>query len=171
MDTEASLDSLKQRNPFASSSVGDPWDSRYPHVPSINEQAFEGLCRLMAQKADAPALNCAGLILGEVGSGKTHLLGRILAHATHAQPPFAFAYIQPIEDPEQTYRYLLREVMVNLCRPGHAEPYATQLDAALAAICTEVIYHHSRPKGKDKLQTIERDGLNVLTYLRPRVFT
>jgi hypothetical protein len=170
MDAEAKLDLLKQRNPFASSSVGDPWDSHYPHVPSINGQAFDGLCHLMAQKAQAPALNCAGLILGEVGSGKTHLLGRILTHTTQAQPPFAFAYIQPIEDPEQTYRYLLREVIVNMCRPAHGTPYATQLDALLAAVCVEVIHHHSRPQGKDKLQTMQRDGLNVLTYLRPAVF-
>ncbi len=95
MDTEAQLDRLKQHNPFASSSVGDPWDHPYPHVSSINEQAFDGLCHLMAQKAHDPALNCAALVLGEVGSGKTHLLGRILAHTTQAQPPFAFAYIQP----------------------------------------------------------------------------
>lgn len=170
MEIATQLDLLKQRNPFASSSVGDPWDSHYPHVPSINEQAFDGLCHLMAQKAQDPALNCAALILGEVGSGKTHLLGRLLAHTTQAQPPLAFAYIQPIEDPEQTYRYLLREVMVNICRPTHRPPYATQLDALLAAVCIEVIHHHSRPQGRDKLQTLQRDGLNVLTYLRPPVF-
>ncbi len=170
MDTAASLDLLKQRNPFASSSVGDPWDRDYPHVPSINEPAFAGLCHLMAQKAHDPALNCAGLILGEVGSGKTHLLGRLLEHRTQAQPPFAFAYIQPIEDPDQTYRYLLREVMVNLCRPAHVAPYATQLEAVLAAMCTEVIYHHSHPRGKDKLQIMQRDRLNVLMHLRPPVF-
>ena len=170
IDTAAQLDRLKQRNPFASSSVGDPWDSRYPHEPSINGQAFDGLCRLVAQKAEAPALNCAALILGEVGSGKTHLLSRILAHSAQAQPPYAFAYIQPIEDPEQTYRYLLREVIVNLCRPLPAGPYATQLDALLAAICAEVIYDHSRPPGRDKLQTLRHDGLNVLAHLRPAVF-
>ncbi len=170
MDTASRLALLKQQNPFASSSVGNPWDSHYPHVPFINEQAFDGLCDLMAQKAHDPALNCAALVLGEVGSGKTHLLGRILAHTTQAQPPFAFAYIQPLEDPEQTYRYLLREVMVNMCRPIHHPPYATQLDAILAAICIEVIHQHSRPNGKDKLQTLQRDGLNVLAHLRPPVF-
>ncbi len=170
MDTEAQLDRLKQHNPFASSSVGDPWDHPYPHVSSINEQAFDGLCHLMAQKAHDPALNCAALVLGEVGSGKTHLLGRILAHTTQAQPPFAFAYIQPIEDLEQTYRYLLRELIVNMCRPAHATPYATQLEAILAAICIDVIHRHSRPQGKDKLQTIQREGRNVLTFLRPPVF-
>jgi hypothetical protein len=170
MTVDGRLDLLKQHNPFASSSVGDPWDSHYPHVSSINEEAFVGLCHLMAQKTHNPALNCAALILGEVGSGKTHLLGRILAHSTQARPPFAFAYIQPIEDPEQTYRYLLREVMVNLCRPAQAAPYATQLEALLAAIYTEVLQTHSRPQGKSKLQIIQRDNLNLLTYIRPPVF-
>ena len=170
MTVDGRLDLLKQQNPFASSSVGDPWDSHYPHVSSINEEAFAGLCHLMAQKTHNPALNCAGLLLGEVGSGKTHLLGRILAYSTQAQPPFAFAYIQPIEDPEQTYRYLLREVIVNLCRPAQAAPYATQLEALLAAIYTEVLRAHSRPQGTHKLQTIQRDNLNVLTYMHPSVF-
>src|SRR5262249_36449423 len=42
-----------------------------------------------------------------------------------ARFPFAFAYIQPLEDPEQTYRYLLREVMVNLFHPMEASPQTT----------------------------------------------
>src|SRR5688500_15030465 len=109
MASETPLDLLQRRNPFVSASVGDPWERQYPHVPAINEPAFRGVCRLITQKVDDPDLNCAGLILGEVGSGKTHLLGRILTYAVQAQPPLAFAYIQPLEDPEQTYRYLLRE--------------------------------------------------------------
>jgi hypothetical protein len=168
---EATLELLKHRNPFASSSVGDPWDSHYPHVSSINEQAFDGLCHLMAQKVRTPSLNCAALVLGEVGSGKTHLLGRILSHASQVQPPVAFAYIQPIEDPDQTYRYLLREVVINLCRTAHTTAYATQLDALVAEMCIEVLHDHSRPQGRDKLQTLQRHGLNVLTYLRPAVWT
>ena len=67
-------------------------------------------------------MNCAGLILAEVGSGKTHLLGRILTQSKQMHSPCAFAYIQPLEDPEQTYRYLLREVMVNLFHPDGVIP-------------------------------------------------
>jgi len=117
MDHDARLDLFRRHNPFTSSSVGDPWEATYPNVPSINEHAFRGLWQLIEQKTRSPALNCAGLILGEVGSGKTHLLGRILTRSKQTRFPCAFAYIQPLEDPEQTYRYLLREVMVNLFHP------------------------------------------------------
>ena len=86
MAAETPLDRLQRHNPFVSASAGDPWDRQYPHVPAINEQAFQGVCRLIRQKVQEPALNCAGLILGEVGSGKTHLLGRILTYTTQVQP-------------------------------------------------------------------------------------
>ncbi|CAN2041496.1 ATP-binding protein [Candidatus Magnetomoraceae bacterium gMMP-15] len=122
---------LKNYNPFTSSSVGDPWISKYPDVPSINKHAFKGTYQLMNQKAKNSALNCACLILGEVGSGKTHLIGRMLEHSRTSNFPFSFAYIQPIEDSHKTFTYLLREVIINLCHPlkkitGDAS-YDTQL--------------------------------------------
>jgi len=137
MDSAAQLDPFRRHNPFTSSSVGDPWDAVYPDVPSINEHAFRGLCQLIEQKTRHPALNCAGLIVGEVGSGKTHLLGRILTQSKQARFPFAFAYIQPLEDPEQTYRYLLREVMVNLFHPMEASPQATQFRRLVTRVFQE----------------------------------
>jgi hypothetical protein len=164
---EMRLDVLRQRNPFTSSSVGDPWEQQYPHVPAINAPAFDGLCQLITQKTHEPALNCAGLILGEVGSGKTHLLGRLLAYSKQARPAFAFAYIQPIEDPEQPFRYLLREVMVNLCHPLPAALYATQLERLLAAIYVEVIQKYSSPTGQDKLRTILQARRNLFAHMQP----
>ncbi len=137
MDHEARLALFRRYNPFTSSSVGDPWEATYPDVPSINEHAFRGLCQLIEQKATSPALNCAGLILGEVGSGKTHLLGCILQQSKQTRLPFAFAYIQPLEDPEQTYRYLLREVMVNLFHPLEASPQATQFRRLVTRVVHE----------------------------------
>ncbi|HEY5868345.1 MAG TPA: P-loop NTPase fold protein, partial [Candidatus Tectomicrobia bacterium] len=137
MDADARLDLFRRHNPFTSSSVGDPWEATYPDVPSINEHAFRGLWQLLEQKTTNPALNCAGLILGEVGSGKTHLLGRILTRSTQTRSPCAFAYIQPLEDPEQTYRYLLREVMVNLFHPMPASAQATQFRRLVTRVFLE----------------------------------
>jgi hypothetical protein len=117
--------------------VGDPWEVTYPDVPSINEHAFRGLWQLIEQKTRSPALNCAGLVLGEVGSGKTHLLGRILTQSKQTRSPCAFAYIQPLEDPEQTYRYLLREVMVNLFHPMAASSQATQFRRLVTKVFLE----------------------------------
>ena len=137
MDSDARLALFRQHNPFTSSSVGDPWEATYPDVPAINEHAFRSLWQLIEQKMRSPALNCAGLILGEVGSGKTHLLGRILTQSTQTRSPCAFAYIQPLEDPEQTYRYLLREVMVNLFHPMAASPQATQFRRLVTKVFLE----------------------------------
>lgn len=137
MDTTTRLDIFRQHNPFTSSSVGDPWDATYPDVPSINEHAFRGLCQLIDQKTRTPALNCAGVVVGEVGSGKTHLLGRILQHSKQSHLPFAFAYIQPLEDPEQTYRYLLREIMVNLFHPIATSPNTTQFRRLVTRVVHE----------------------------------
>ncbi|KPA18684.1 hypothetical protein MHK_001106 [Candidatus Magnetomorum sp. HK-1] len=133
---------LKENNPFISSSVGDPWVSRYPNVPDINSHAFEGILSLMGQKSTHPALNCACLVLGEVGSGKTHLIGQMLEHGRKADFPFTYAYIQPIEDAHTPYAYLLRETIVNLCHPLErtigASSWDTQLFRLVVNIFKEV---------------------------------
>jgi len=165
---EERLEILRQNNPFTSSSVGDPWEGTYPDVPSINEQAFKGLCQLIDQKTKNPALNCAGLILGEVGSGKTHLISRLLTYNQQAKTPFSFAYIQPIEDPEQTYRYLLREVIVNLCHPMGGSPYTTQLERILAEIFREVIQIHGTPKDRKNLGEILRRRIGIFKQVVPK---
>ncbi|MCP4108720.1 MAG: hypothetical protein GY749_24765 [Desulfobacteraceae bacterium] len=130
-DYEKRLSALRQENPFTSSSVGDPWEDKYPDVETINKNVYEGLRQLIRQKAKDTALPCAGLVFGEVGSGKTHLISRILKHGKQGKFPFSFAYIQPIEDPEQTYRYFLREVIANLCCPVDKSSDITQLDIIL----------------------------------------
>ena len=117
---------FRRHNPFTSSSVGDPWEATYPGCALDQRACFSWSLATHRPEDQHPALNCAGLIVGEVGSGKTHLLGRILTQRQQTRFPYAFAYIQPLEDPEQTYRYLLREVMVNLFHPMAASPQATQ---------------------------------------------
>lgn len=150
MNYHEKLDILKERNPFTSSSAGDPWEGKYPDVESVNRNAFEGICQLIKQKSADPAENFAGLVLGDVGSGKTHLIGRILEYGKRAEPPFSFAYIQPIEDPEQPYRYLLREVMVNLCHPVDGASGMSRLDRILAEIFKEEVEKYSyRPRWKN----------------------
>jgi hypothetical protein len=125
---------LEKFNPFISSSVGDPGAKNSPHVESINKRSYEGLCRLIHQKALNPNLSAAGLVTGEVGEGKTHLLGQILEFCRLEKNAYAFAYIQPIEDPEQPYRYLLREITANLCRYIHPQSKITFMEKLSAKI-------------------------------------
>ncbi len=137
-NTEKILSKLREENPFVSSSVGDPRENRYQDVASINHLAFEGLYSLICQKAKNPILPCAGLVFGETGSGKTHLIGRILNIAKTSEIPFSVAYIHPIEDAQETYRYLLREIVVNLCQPEDNGTGQSQLDLMVARIVGDI---------------------------------
>lgn len=165
MNRDEKLNILKEKNPFISSSVGDPREGKYPDVESVNENAFEGLCQLIRQKAANPAQSFAGLVLGEVGSGKTHLISRILECGSRSDPPFPFVYIQPIEDPGQTYRYLLREVIANLCHPADDTSDMTHLDRILAEIFKENIEKIFRPSDLRKhaifRSKLLRDSTNI----------
>lgn len=179
MNRDSRLDAFRHHNPFLSSSVGDPWDNTYPDVASINQHAFYGLCELIEQKTALPSLNCAGMILGEVGSGKTHLLSRFLHHSKQVQWPFAFAYIQPIEDPEQPYRYLLREIMVNLCQPiAPGQPpaphtQATQLRKLATRVfqegCHQVDLKPPYVVSRAQFLAIQEEAIARLTLLYPRL--
>ncbi|MDM8550099.1 hypothetical protein QUF72_08485 [Desulfobacterales bacterium HSG2] len=184
MNYHEKLDILKERNPFTSSSAGDPWEGKYPDVESVNRNAFEGICQLIKQKSADPAENFAGLVLGDVGSGKTHLIGRILEYGKRADPPFSFAYIQPIEDPEQPYRYLLREVMVNLCHPIDGASGTSHLDRILSEIFREEVEKIFRSSKVEKhirfLGKLRRDPTEIfrndmmtsaaLKYVEERTF-
>jgi len=108
---------LKQKNPFISSSIGDPWDDSFTDVPSINQDVYQSILDLIHEKNKKPSLPCAALICGEVGSGKTHFIGRLLRQSNQTDCLFYIAYIQPIEDPDRTFSYLLRELINNLCHP------------------------------------------------------
>ncbi|OQY53645.1 MAG: hypothetical protein B6245_22595 [Desulfobacteraceae bacterium 4572_88] len=150
-DNERKMNLLRDENPFTSSSVGDPWGEKYLDVRSINERAFREISQLIDQKIRNPALPCAGLAFGEVGSGKTHLISRILKYDRTSEFRFSFAYIQPIEDSEQTYRYLLRELIVNLCYPIHTTSGKTQLDIILEKSFREVSQDDAPPSDPESL--------------------
>ncbi len=170
MNRDEALDILKKNNPFVSSSAGDPWKSKYPHVESVNKKTFEALKRLIDQKRQDLSLNAAGLVLGEAGSGKTHLIGRILKLAGKKGGSVAFAYIQPIEDPEQTFRYLLREVVVNLCHPVENSSDKAPLDDLLAypmLECLELCFGGSREKKHEMLMaSIRKNPPGIFTTRR-----
>jgi hypothetical protein len=161
------LNVLEKINPFISASVGDPGAKSYPHVESINKRSYDGLCRLIRQKALNPDLSAAGLVTGEVGEGKTHLLGRILEFCRLEPNAYAFAYIQPIEDPEQPYRYLLREITANLCRHIHTQSRTTfieKLSANIFVHCLDSILGGSILPGRKKIrETLKKDPLLLFT--------
>lgn len=126
---------LRNNNPFSSSSAGNPWDGGYPDgtfinpdVTSINEDVYNGILGLVQSLQENPCEPKAVLVLGETGFGKTHLIGRLRRQGLNGAMPYSFAYIQPLINPNRPFRYLLREVVINLCRNMNAPFGHTQLD-------------------------------------------
>jgi hypothetical protein len=115
-----------QNNPFFSGIASDPWDNTDPDVPSLNEEACRHLCGLVLAKSRNPCAASAGLILGEAGMGKTHLLKRLLRYVRKEGIAALFASITPLPDPGSPMRHLLREIALDLSGRGIYEDRRTK---------------------------------------------
>ena len=103
-------------NPFADSAVGDPWTSQEPDVPGINADAFRGLLSLAQSLPKTP--NLAALVFGSAGSGKTHLIKRLM---NNTDVRLIFVYVHPMKDHRRMFTRLIETVATNLesPAPGH----------------------------------------------------
>ncbi len=162
--------------PFSDIIVGNPWASDTPDLPEINQRCFEQLIRLIAQVN--PQTSLSAMVFGGTGSGKTHLIRRVL----HSGEDFACVYVYPIKDPKRMNRKLLDSVVADLQRSrGKQETQLVELlqrilersgmlesgadvgafltdpakDAKLKALKTQLM-------GGEFLRSIERDFIDVL---------
>lgn len=139
MTSPTFLDSLRARNPFADNAAANPWSRAFPDVPSINGKAFEEIARLISSKAGEPTQPLGGLILGEAGMGKTHLLRRILDHCRQSDPPALFVFVKPLFDPERPIHHLLQEIVLNLSKQTGGEHSFSQFERLVAEIIREYV--------------------------------
>jgi hypothetical protein len=82
-------------NPFGDGIVSNPWDfdaSRTPDVESIHAVAFATCVRLLLQ--DVRRYGQSSLLIdGPAGSGKTHLVARLLRRLHVSDPPGLLCYV------------------------------------------------------------------------------
>ncbi|MBU2512822.1 ATP-binding protein [bacterium] len=172
IEASTKIEILKTNNPFVSASTGDPWVNRFPDIQSINDKAYSLISRLIDQKLNNVQDGISCLILGEAGAGKTHLISRLLQRKIKDNSLFLFSYIQPIEDPHQTFRYLLREIAVSLCRPIKEDKIASQLDSLFGLFLLDLlgkkikITSITRQEQKGLIQKLRQ---NPLSYLSSKI--
>lgn len=160
-DPENVLNILKETNPFSSSSAGNPWADRYPDVPGLGEGEFQEVLKLIGYKAQNPASPHAGLVLGDAGSGKTHLICRLFDNSQNSTQPYSCAYIQPIIDHHKAFRYLLREIVTSLVRKKNEKTDAGLFERITADILSGIFNEtagttkNKRLKQKQKQQLLK----------------
>jgi hypothetical protein len=153
-------------NPFVDIAVGNPWKSAEPDVRSINATAYEGLLGLIKQLRKTP--NLAALVLGSAGSGKTHLIKRLLqSHDVDV----LFVYVHPMKDHKRVFTTLMEQVSTNLAAHppwGKVSDHATQLDLMVVHVVTAAFENYLRlnpdDPGKIFLKSVKREPLKILSF-------
>ena len=162
------LEVLRNNNPFSSNAAADPWNNSFPDVISINKQAFEEICTLIERKAASPRIPLAGLVFGEAGSGKTHLMRRILLACQKSKFPSQFVFIKPLVDPKRPFRLLLQEIVHCLSKKSEGETSFSQFDRLIAEIIRDYVRHRvtkdpkcDTPNNRSFLEQFEANVFHV----------
>ncbi len=115
---------LRENNPFSSNASPLPWDNMNPDLQDLNHETSDEIAQLIRQKRLNPAVPLGGLILGEAGSGKTHMLTRILRRLRSKAQFAVFVAVKAFTDPENAAQHVLSEVfssMMLLHSNGHSQ--------------------------------------------------
>lgn len=136
---------LVENNPFASSAAPNPWDNANPDIDSLNRDIVEHIDQLLRMKRREPALPLAGLILGEPGTGKTHMLKRVLGKIRKNGQIAIFVAVRAFMNPESVMRDLLREIFISMARE-HRDG-KLQIDLLLGEL-DESYHERCREKGR-----------------------
>ena len=114
MEDNRILKLIRENNPFMSSSSPLPWDNKNPDLPQLNREISEEIEQLMRHKRREPDLPLVGVIFGEAGSGKTHMLTRILRRLRSSGMFAIFVTVRAFRDPETVTQQLLSEIFISL---------------------------------------------------------
>ena len=108
------------REPFCHTVVDDPWQR--PHdVEEINRKAYEAVSGQLGNLENSKNRQSLGvLILGEAGSGKTHILSRVSRRLTPRHP---LMYVRRIAHEDKVAQCIWKSMIESLLRPvpaGHS---------------------------------------------------
>lgn len=171
------LEQLRKNNPFKSRISPTPFENTNPDIQQLNRDVSEEIEQLLRDKRRRPSEPAAGLIIGETGSGKTHMLTRLLRRMKSYGWPAIFVSVRTFRNPDSVMHDLLSEIFISLSQKIFSK--RSQFDMLLSEMMS--IYSERRKNdgftGIDKIDTkiylmrdmpgIDRVFLRCLmTYLR-----
>lgn len=152
-------------NPFSSSKVDDPFQI-HPDYESVYQSEFKNLQRILAEiKADSNSQSRGAVIIGEAGTGKTHLIMRV------AQKLLEKNRLLFIRQPNNansvlyhTYSRILESFFQLVPRKNHS-----QLEYLIAHSFTKILSNSDNvtktQQGKQIIEELEKDCLNLFKIL------
>ncbi len=158
-DNKTILEQLRERNPFMSGISPFPFENKNSDLAQLNNDASETIEQLLRTKRRNPEIPLAGLVLGEQGTGKTHMLTRILRRLRDHARPIIFVAVKTAQTFTRTERVTLDlwEQILNSMAQIHSEG-RSQFDMLLSRMMDSY-----RERRRD-------DGFSDLTKLDPRVY-
>ena len=156
-DNNEIIEELRNNNPFASLASPLPFENTNPDLQQLNRETSDEIEQLLRQKRREPNVPLAGLILGEAGSGKTHMLARILRRMRNNASAAIFVAVRAFRDPASVTRQLMNEIFISL-KSMHSNG-RTQFDV----IASEVMNTYAERRRQDGFDSTE--NLDLKTYL------
>lgn len=158
MEDNKIFDQLNADNPFISSSDPLPWENKSPDLSQLNSEVSAEIEQLILAKRREPSLPITGLVLGDGGMGKTHLLARILRKLRKNAWKIVFVAVRTFTNPKRLYQELLSEIMLSM-NNQHSED-RTQFDMLMA----EVMNAYRERRVNDTFTSVPDTDMNF--YLR-----
>ena len=157
-DNISIFEQLKADNPFASLSSPLPWGNDTPDLVQLNAEVSSEIEQLIREKRRQPSLPLAGLIFGEAGMGKTHMLTRILRKLRKNAWPAVFVTVKSLTNPKRVMQEVLSEIFISMTKL-HSNG-RSQFDMLVSAMMD--VYHERRRE--DGFSST--DTPNLKTYLK-----
>ena len=158
MEDKKIFEQLNADNPFISSSDPLPWDNNSPDLSQLNSEVSAEIEQLILAKRREPSLPITGLIFGEAGLGKTHILSRILRKIRKNAWKIIFVAVRTFTNPKRLHQELLSEIMLSM-NNQHSEG-RTQFDMLM----DEVMNAYRERRIDDTFTSVPDTDLNF--YLK-----
>ena len=149
-DNSKILEELKEHNPFFSAISPSPFENKNSDLENLNRGTSEEIYHLLKYKRFQPETPIAGLVIGEAGAGKTHMLARILRRLRKYSNPIVFVSVKSakaLTNPETVTQGLWAEIFTSLAQihsNGHSQ-FDMLLSGMMKATSTKVTITRAAP--------------------------
>lgn len=138
--------------------VDNPWERAIPDLPEFNRKAYEQISRQLAVlQRDEQHKSRGVLILGEAGTGKTHLLMRVAqklstVHAGKDSLKSHILFVRRPNNEEAVTQHIWDNIVISLNQSLNEDQGRSQLDTMLAHVFSAVLipeFEQDIAEGKD----------------------